>query len=298
MFKLIESIKIYEFFVEWDRNFYIPNSTNCARRSTACPTNGNHQNKILKLIQMKKPILLVLSALLLFSLAFTTPISVNANSSISSVAEGDQISWEVTDYNETNNLFDPADWWRTSDWAFCGQYNLSIGDFISFLIIDPAACTGTLEIGNLILSFTTRHDIGFNLIIVTGPAGFYIYSFDPAFISDTNWNEQTELANNASSEQGASLTVQTSSGVFLGENRQTISFNWNKSGTISNSTYDYQTGILLHLYAKNGNWILEMQISGITYQAIPGFSGILVTFTLIGLIVLIQLFKKPKMVEI
>ncbi len=244
---------------------------------------------------MKRTVLLVLGTILLLSTLSVFPSSVKANSTFSTISTGDQISWEVVDYNETINSDDPADWWRPSDWAFIGEYNLSIGELISFTLSDPASCSGSLSIGTLNISRTERHAIGFNLICFTGPAGFYIYSFDPAFLSPTNWALQNETAMNASAEQGATIDISTSNGVFLGTNRAIITFSWNNSGTIGNATYDYETGILVHLSSLNGNWQLEIEIDSIVLDAIPGFEGIVVLFTVIGLLALLKILKKPKL---
>ena len=243
---------------------------------------------------MKRTIVFVLGVLMLFSTLSFFPISAKANSTFIPINSGDEISWEVIDYNETNNVDDPADWWRPSDWMFMGEYNLTIGELINFTVSDPASSSGALTIGTLDLSLTERHAIGFNLICFTGPAGFYTYSFDPAFLSPTNWAVQNETAMNASAEQGATMIISTYNGVFLGTNRALITYFWNNSGTIGNATYDYETGVLVHLVSVNGNWHLEIEIHSIVSSAIPGFEGILVLFTVIGLLALLKIFKKPQ----
>ncbi|MFX1294398.1 MAG: hypothetical protein ACFFD2_06030 [Promethearchaeota archaeon] len=244
---------------------------------------------------MKKKISIILSTLIILSVISILPSYGNAYTPFNPIISGDQLSWELLDYNETINSVDPGDWYRTSDWVFMGKYVLNIGDIITFQVDNSLACNGSVRIGNLSVSSVTREDIGFNLNLVTGPAypPYLNYSWNPAFISSTNWDEQIELANNASNQQGASLIIQTANKTFLGQPRAVISFNYSTYNKITNVIYDNETGILLYLYTEYSDitsWWLEMSIT--IPSGIPSFE---IFFSAIALCVLVLiLFYKSK----
>ncbi len=241
---------------------------------------------------MRKQIFLALSIIILLTAVSLNLSSVKASSCFNPVQAGDELSWEVLDYNETTNLVEPGTW-TTTDYLPVADYVLNVGENIEFRVQNPSTCGGSIEIGNLTLDSIDRHDIGLNLMLITGPAWppYSNYSFDPAFLCPTNWATQIAIANNATNERaGASIIIQTAYGVFLGENRSVVSFNFTWGSQITNTIYDNETGLLLYAYIKFELWWLEISIT--TPTGIPSFEGILSILLLVGLITIIYNKRK------
>jgi hypothetical protein len=226
------------------------------------------------LVKMKKQIFLVLSIIIVLSAIYIIPSNGKTYVPFDQAVSGDQLSWKVLDYNETLNTVSPAQWWN-ADFTFKGKYILHIGDTVTYTVDSTTECNGTLKIGNLTLTSFTRTDLGFNLNLITDPDWFpYNYSFCPAFItSSTDWNEQIELANNASDERGGIMVVQITSMVFLEEFRQVIFFNYTSPyGGITYAVYDNATGILMYAYSQFQMARLELLvIIPEESTSIPGF---------------------------
>ncbi len=243
----------------------------------------------------KKHIVLALSIMVVLGVISVIPSLAQNDSVFKPISSGDIISWEVLDTNETNNIVEPVEWWRMSDFAFLGEYQIYIGERINLTVDDPAASNGTLEIGNLTVTSFTRDDAGFNLNLITGPAWFpYNYAFDPSFISSTNWAAQLELANDSAVERNATMLIESSYMMFLGENRSVFSFNYTtEEGLTSNTTYDAETGVLLYFYYKFELSWLKITIDEINYHTpgIPAFESIF-SVLVITAIVLVTLYKQ------
>ena len=230
---------------------------------------------------MKKQIWLTLGLIILLTGVSTVPSHGANYTSFSPVATGNVISWKVLDCNETNNIVEPVEWYNMSDWSFVGEYVINIGDIVKFTVQNVAECTGKLEIGNLTVSSMIRADAGFNLNLFTGPVYLETYEFNPSFISSTDWDEQIELANNASDERGATMIIQPGFLVVMGFNRSVIAFNYTTvEGLESNGIYDNETGVLLYFdYKFELSWLKMV----ITIPTIPSFGSLLTIIVLIGL---------------
>ncbi len=242
---------------------------------------------------MKKQKIFLLGLVLLVCFISIQTNGVKASNPFNSVMPGDQLSWEVTNYNETINTVDPADWWRPSDFAFMGEYNLTIGQLINFTVSETEDCSGTLNIGTLKLTSIGRHDIGFNLILFTGPVSppYYNYSFDPAFISPTNWHQQIVIAFNASNERFGSLNITIGYMIIFGIYRSIISFEYNSMGQFCNASYDYETGLLLYSYAAYSNWWLELSLNRHILANTFEIDGFLISLVIIAVLTIIIIRK-------
>ncbi|NVM54030.1 MAG: hypothetical protein HWN66_10050 [Candidatus Helarchaeota archaeon] len=244
---------------------------------------------------MKKQIFLVLSLIVLVGAVSVIPSIATTYTPFNSITSGDEIHWTVLNFNETSNNFQ-ATTWLSEFYVPKGKYVLNIGDNIKFTVDNPAACIGTIQIGNLTVNSVTRHEFGLNLMLVTGPASppFSNYSWDPALISPTNWAYQIDLANNATNERGASLSIDTYNMTFLGVSRAVQDFYFTYGLQISKAIYDTETGLLLYMYIKFMNLYFELEITTIQADGddIPSFGLML---SILGLsLVIIVLYRKRK----
>jgi hypothetical protein len=232
---------------------------------------------------MKKQIVLVLGLILLVNSLLVLSPSVKAYNPFNTVVSGDQLLWKVCDYNETNNLDDPADWWRMSDFSFQGEYELYIGDIITFTVDNPNLGNGSLEIGNLTLASASRSDFSFNLNLFSA----FPPSFTPGLLASTNWTAQIEAANNTL----GTMMIQTTHMTFCEEVRAVIAFYYVYGDQISNAIYDNETGILLSCYTKFGDFWLGLDFMGEISSEIPSFE-IFFIISVLSAVVILALVKK------
>ena len=245
---------------------------------------------------MKKQILTGILLIMIVSMVSFMPSNATT-SNFKQIAPGDQIVWNVTDYNESNNIYEPADW-LTELYVHVAYYILNIGENVTFLVGDPTTCGGVFDIGNLTRA-TARVELGLNLNAITGP-GFGLTEFNPALLSPTNWTTQVAIANNATQErdglygQNATISIGSSYKIVMGENRSTISFNFTWGDQISNTTYDNETGVLVYLYSQFQLHLIEMELVAIIPAPgeIPGFSAFLSILVITAFMVV--LFNKSK----
>jgi hypothetical protein len=232
---------------------------------------------------MKKQIVLVLGLILLVNSLLVLSTSVKAYNPFDTVISGDQLFWKVSDYNETNNLDDPADWYTYSPFSIVAQYELYIGDIITFTVDDPNLGNGSLEIGNLTLDSVTPSDICFSLSLFSA----FPPSFTPGLVASTNWTAQIEAANKIT----GTMMIQTMHMTFFGEVRAVIALYYIYGDQISNAIYDNETGILLSSYTKFGNFWLELKFFNDISSEIPSF-GIYFAITILFFVVVLALVKK------
>ena len=244
------------------------------------------------LVTMKKRIMLVLGLILLVNFVSVLSCSANAYSPFNTVTAGDQLSWIVRDYNETNNLVEPCEWWRYSDFTFQGEFVLWVGDVITFTVNNPLLGNGALKIGNLSLALATRDDLGFNLNLFTAPAfpPFQNNSFTPGLLASTNWSAQITAAVKTAEELKGSIMIQTFYQEFLGQSRAVIAFYYSQGDQISNAIYDNATGILLQFYTKHQLWWLGFTIT--LPSEVPSFVIFFTICALSGLIIIMIVRKK------
>ena len=234
---------------------------------------------------MKKQVVLILGLILLVNSILVLSSSVKAYNPFNAVVSGDQLFWEVCDYNETNNLDDPTDWWRMSDFSFQGQFELYIRDIITFTVDSPILGNGSLEIGNLTLASVTPSDLSFNLNLFSA----FPPSFTPSLLASTNWSAQIEAAN----KTAGTMMIQTAYMTFLEEVRAVIGFYYVQGDQISNAIYDNETGILLSCYTKFGDFWLGLNfLSGDVFTEIPSFEIFFALSILVALVVLTLVKKK------
>jgi len=257
------------------------------------PTNYPIQNIFIKvLVTMKKQIILVLGLILLVNFVSVLTCSAKAYNPFNTVTSGDQLSWIVRDYNETNNIVEPCEWWRYSDFTFQGEFVLWVGEVITFTVNNPLLGDGALEIGNLTLASATKDDFGFNLNLFTAPAfpPYQNNSFTPGLLSSTNWSAQITAAVKTAEELKGSIMIQTFYQEFLGQNRAVIAFYYTQGDQISNAIYDNETGILLQFYTKHQLWWLGFTIT--LPSEVPSFVIFFTICALSGLIIIMIVRKK------
>jgi len=242
---------------------------------------------------MKKQIILILGLILLVNFTLITINDAKAYNPFNTVVSGDKLSWKVCDYNETNNLVEPGEWWRYSDFSYQGEYVLIVGDIITFTVNNPLLGNGALKIGNLTLATATRDDFGFNLNLFTAPAfpPSQNNSFTPGLLSSTNWSAQITAANKTAEELNARIMIQTFYQEFLGQPRAVIAFYYMQGDQITNAIYDNQTGILLQYYSKHELWWLGFTIYTLPSE-IPSFIIFLTLCALLGLVIFMIIKKK------
>lgn len=242
---------------------------------------------------MRKQIFLVVGLFILVATGSFVPSFATTYSPFNTVTSGNEIYWNVLNFNESSNNLG-ATTWTDEYYTPKGIYVLNIGEKIKFTVDDPAACNGTLQIGNLTVNSVTRHELGVDLMLVTGPAWppFSNYTWDPALISPTNWAYQIELANNATNERvGASLNVDTYNMTFLGVSRVVQDFYFSWGNQISKAIYDNKTGLLLYMYCRFQNWYLELTISLSNAGDIPSFE-IFLSILVLSLVIVILFYKR------
>lgn len=247
---------------------------------------------------MKKQIAFILCIIVIASAVYFLPSNATT-STFKQIAAGDQITWTVTDYNETNNLVEATDW-NDVNYMRIASYSVNIGDNVTFLVGDPSACSGTFKIGNLTLE-TARVELGLNLMAITGPKYVSVdYEFNPALLCPTNWETQISNATNAAAERsGATMIIGSSYKIFMGFNRSVISFNFTWFGQDSRTIYDNETGILLYLYAKYQLFWIEMRLESITPKSeIPAFEGLLAAFIILGITLVLYSIKKKQKIPL
>lgn len=240
---------------------------------------------------MKKQLLFALGMIVAICAVSIVPSQAAPYNTIRPIEAGDQFYWKVLNFNET------ATWWGLDFPYQSYYYRLNIGEKIIFTVSDVDNCYGYLKIGNLTV-LTERSEIGFNLMLITGPAWppTWNYSFDPALISPTNWQYQIELANNATDERsGASIIIGESYKTFLGLNRSVISFNFTSGEQTSNAIYDNETGVLLYIDCRHMSYWLEMILA--YPDEIPGFEIALATIIMSGFLILVYYKRRRQLIH-